>query len=199
MSGQGNEEQAENFISDQALIGQIAAADPRALEILYQRHCLAILRYLLGQGVDNAQAEEILQDVMLAVWRSAAAFRGESRVRSWLISIARHRVINWQTRQAQPSAGDKTAVDDPERIAADDLPLIEVAITISEQVQIRAAIQQLPAAQRETLELIFYHALSGPEAAQVLGVAHGTIKSRLHRALVTLRHLLEELKISHES
>jgi RNA polymerase sigma-70 factor (ECF subfamily) len=196
MPGTVYDSQDDSIIPDEALIKQIVAGDPRALERLYQRHGLALLRYLAGQAADEDQAKEILQDVMLTVWRKAASFRGESSVRTWLISIARHRAINLRTRL--PRRDDKP-IDETEGLVADDPPLLESVIQASEQGQIRAALDQLPRVQRETLELVFYHALSGPEAAQVLGVAQGTVKSRLHRALATLRSLLENAKISHES
>jgi len=182
----------ENTVPDQVLIRQIAAGDPRALEILYQRHGLALLRYLSGQIADRAQAEEVLQDVMLAVWHTARHFRAESSVRTWLITIAHHRASNARTRR---SHFDDTSIDEIERVSTDAPTLIESLIQQSEQKELYAAFNRLPAAQRETLELVFYHALSGPEAAQALGVAHGTVKSRLHRALAKLRRLLQEAEI----
>ncbi len=196
MPGNAQDSHDADAETDHALILRIAAGDSRALEALYQRHGLALLRYLTGQVADRTQAEEALQDVMLAVWRGAAGFRSESSVRTWLISIARHRAINVRTRHVSP---DHDSFADAESTALDAPPLIDNLVQQSEFGELRAAIRQLPAAQRETLELVFYHALSGPEAAHVMGVAHGTVKSRLHRALATLRNLLKEAETRHES
>jgi RNA polymerase sigma-70 factor (ECF subfamily) len=184
---------AQNALSDSALIQQIAAGDSGALAVLYQRHGAALLRYLMGQIADRAQAEEVLQDVMLAVWHSAIGFRGESSVRTWLLSIAHHRAINARTRGSEPV---HDPIHEAETLIADSPPLFESVMQHATHGQIRAALHQLPDSQRETLELVFYHALSGSEAAHVLGVASGTVKSRLHRALATLRRLLKEAEIT---
>jgi RNA polymerase sigma-70 factor (ECF subfamily) len=62
----------------------------------------------------------------------------------------------------------------------------------AQREELRRVLESLPPHQRETLELVFYHGLSGPEAAEVLGVPAGTVKSRLSRALTSLRRLLED-------
>lgn len=170
---------------DGALVKAIGRGDHHALETLYWRHGAAILSYIIGQVGDHALAEEVLQDVMLAVWRSAANFRGESKVTTWLIAIARRRAIS--ARQQRPAA--ETQLGD--HVAARDPGPLETLERRSEWDMLRAALRDLPADQRETLELIFYHGLSGPEAAEVLGVAPGTVKSRLHRAKTTLRRILQ--------
>jgi RNA polymerase sigma-70 factor, ECF subfamily len=196
MSDNGQKAPVDNAPPDFALIQQIATGDSRALEMLYQRHGLALLRYLTGQLADRAQAEEVLQDVMFAVWRGAAEFRGESHVYTWLISIAHNRAINARTRLPHDN---HEPIDRLDTMVATTPPLIDSLLEQLEQVQVRAALSHLPAAQRETLELVFYHALNGPEAARVLGIAQGTVKSRLHRALITLRQLLKEARIARES
>jgi RNA polymerase sigma-70 factor (ECF subfamily) len=167
--------------ADPDLIQAIGRGDTRALEQLYQRHGLALLSYLTGQVGDVALAEELLQDVMLAVWQGAAAFRGESRVTTWLLAIARRRAI---TARQKPRLASVPLIEDAP--AAGPGPL-ESLVHQDEQAAIRAALDHLPLDQRETLELIFFHELSGPEAAAVLGVAPGTIKSRLNRAKTLLQ------------
>ena len=69
---------------------------------------------------------------------------------------------------------------------------VEVLIRQDRQEEVRQAMFQLPDDQRETLELVFYHSLTGAEVAQVLGVSEGTVKSRLHRAKAALRHILAQ-------
>lgn len=175
---------------DLPLLQAIAGGDVGALDALYTRHGRSILSYLLGQLSDQTLAEEVLQDVMLAVWHGARDFRGESRVRTWLLAIARRQALS-KLRRRRPEAlplyedmadeGVNAPLEDP----VDDAAL-------------RAALRQLPGDQRETLELIFYHHLSGQEAAEVMGVSPGTIKSRLHRAKTTLRGLLQQKEIGHD-
>jgi RNA polymerase sigma factor (sigma-70 family) len=170
---------------DGTLVWAIGRGDPRALETLYWRHGAALLSYIIGQVGDHVLAEEVLQDVMLAVWRSAANFRGESKVTTWLIAIARRRAIS--ARQQRPVVDTRLG----DHIAAREPSPLETLERQCERATLQAALRDLPADQRETLELVFYHGLSGPEAAEVLGVAPGTVKSRLHRAKTTLRRILQ--------
>ncbi|NDJ78344.1 MAG: RNA polymerase sigma factor [Chloroflexi bacterium] len=170
--------------SDDQLVHAIAQGNSQALDTLYQRHGLRLLAYLVGQIGERGQAEEVLQDVMLAAWRGAANFRGESSVRTWLLAIARHRAIN--ARQRRPPPGVALA----DTIAADDTGPQEALERQDDRDAVRSALAHLPPDQRETLELVFYHGLSGPEAAEVMGVATGTVKSRLHRAKAMLHDVL---------
>lgn len=169
---------------DQALVQAMARGDTRALDELYARHGQRLLAYLVGL-LDNRQlAEEVLQDVMLAAWRGAAGFRGESRVSTWLLSIARWQAISARRRRYP------IIMPLDENAAHDDTGEFRRVEWEDDRTAVRAALRELPADQRETLELIFYHDLTGPEAAALLGVPEGTVKSRLNRAKTSLRRLL---------
>ena len=169
---------------DFALIQAMAGGDVAALNELYTRHGANILNYLTSLLHDRTLAEEVLQDVMLAAWEHAAKFRGESKVRTWLLTIARHRAINAH-RRATP----ELAPLDESTYTADTTPLEKVERK-TQRLALQAAIQQLPPFHQEILVLIFYHQLSGPEVAEVLGVTVGTVKSRLHRAKEMLRRVM---------
>lgn len=176
---------------DFVLLQRIAAQDQDALQSLYEKHAPSLLHYLAGRVGDTRLAEELLQDTMLAAWQNAAKFRGECRVRTWLITIARRRAINAYHRQLVP--------------ASRNIPLESTAQSPSPQpgapgqyTDLNAALQTLPAEQRETLELVFYHGLSLEETARVLQVAPGTVKSRLHRARGRLRTQMADGRESNE-
>src|SRR5688572_14282739 len=79
---------------DIELLRSIASGDSTALDMLYARHGRAILSYLKAYLNNPQIAEEVLQDVMMAVWENAARFRGDSKVRTWLLVIARNRALN---------------------------------------------------------------------------------------------------------
>ncbi len=177
---------------DLLLIRAMAQGDVQALDALYARHGRSILAYLRGLLTDQQQAEEILQDVMLAAWRGAGDFRGESQVKTWLIGIARLKAFNVLRRhQPQLTVLDDTVLRD------DDSGVFRKVVLDGEREAIRKALHELPSDQRETLELIFYHELSGAEAADVLGVAEGTVKSRLHRAKAALRGILQRKEVGY--
>jgi RNA polymerase sigma-70 factor (ECF subfamily) len=176
---------------DLGLLQAMADGDSRALDTLYAHHGPHLLAYLIGQLEQRALAEEVLQDVMLAAWEGAARFRGESQVRTWLLGIARYRAANARRRHMLLHA----PLD--ERLGADEPRPPEIVEQQEAKGAIQRALGQLPREQRETLELVFFHELSGSEVAEVMGVAPGTVKSRLHRAKAALRQLLGKEEIHH--
>jgi RNA polymerase sigma factor (sigma-70 family) len=171
---------------DLELVRRMARGDEDALGEVYQRYASGLLAYLLGRLDDARLAEEVLQDVMLAAWRNARRFRGECRVRTWLLTITRSRAINAYHRQIKPRAGERRL----EEAEAGEGAASREAYGDYDELQ--AALRALPSEQRETLELVFYHGLSLEEAARVLKVAPGTVKSRLHRAKARLREWMKD-------
>jgi len=176
---------------DLPLIQAMAAGDSTALDTLYERHGRGIYSFLMAHLRDNsALAEEVLQDVMLAAWQNAPRFRQESKVRTWLLVIARNRAINAQRRRRL----NLVELEENSITSDDDTGPLEQAHRSANHEILRQAIQQLPAAHQEILTLVFYQQLSGPEIAAILGISEGTVKSRLHRAKESLRRILNLTK-----
>lgn len=172
--------------ADTAVVRAMASGDAAALTELYARHGGGVLSYLLGRVIDRRMAEELLQDVMLAAWRGAPAFRGDARVRTWLLTIAHNRSINAMRRRQVVTVELAPRQVDP-RGGTNGLP-----DHTTDRLDLRRAVDCLPEDQRTALDLVFFHELSIAEAARVLGVAEGTVKSRLHRARGTLRERLRQ-------
>lgn len=173
---------------DAQLLRRIGKGDEDAMAAFYREHSRVVLAQVLLVTGERALAEEIVQDTMLAVWRGAASFRGESSVRSWVIAIARRqtrdrlrvrrlRVVDDAFLAAQPGSDPG-----PEVMALDRAELAEV----------KGAIQGLAAAHREVLGLVFGTGLSLPEVAGVLEIPVGTVKSRLSAARTALNRILHE-------
>jgi RNA polymerase sigma-70 factor (ECF subfamily) len=175
-----------DYDPDAPLIRAIAGGDVRALDELYTRHGANILSYLSSFLNDRQLAEEVLQDVMMAAWDHAAQFRGDSKVRTWLLTIARNRAINTRRR----SAPHLVAFDDAIEVDAGDTTPLERVERKHRSELMRDALRRLPPAYQEILLLVFYQQLSGVEVAEVLGISTGTVKSRLHRAKELLRRVL---------
>ncbi len=178
--------QTHTLDPDLPLVQAIAAGETRALDELYARRGPGLLSFLVARLSDRTLAEEVLQDVMLAVWNHADSFRGESSVRTWLLVIARNRAINARRRKRPALVSLSDAPDLP---SADTGPFEAVARKF-DQSTVRQALQHLPPDHRELLVLFFFHQLSGPEIAEVLAIKIGTVKSRLHRAKESLRRIL---------
>ena len=173
---------------DVQLLRRIGQGDEDAMAAFYREHGRVVLGQVLLVAGERVLAEEILQDTMLAVWRGASSFRGESSVRSWVIAIARRqtrdrlrsrrlRVVDDAFLADQPSSGPG-----PEVTALDRANLTEVT----------GAIRELAPAHREVLGLVFGSGLSLPEVAGVLEIPLGTVKSRLTAARAALGRILSE-------
>lgn len=173
---------------DRRLLELVAARDRGALAQLYERHGRALFSYLATLLGERAAAEEALQDTLLAVWRGAAGFQGRSRVSTWLFGIARRQALTRLRRRRPETVADEllTAVADPGPGPE------ERALARLRDEQLAAAVARLSPVLREVLVLSFWQGLTQPELAEVLGVAPGTVKSRLSNARRALRRLVEE-------
>ena len=177
---------AADDADDAGLVRAMAAGDLASLAALYRRHSQVLLTQLVLLTGDQMLAEELLQDTMLAAWRSAGSFRGGSKVRTWLIAIARRKARDKQRRQRF------TVVDDAdiEKSVAPDLGPEQLVISRAEARAVADVITDLPLAQREVIGLVFGAGLTMAEAADVLEVPLNTVKSRLHTARATLTQML---------
>ncbi len=171
---------------DFLLVQGMARGNAHALDELYARRGPGILSFLIAHVGDHVLAEEVLQDVMLAAWNNAGNFRGDSSVRTWLLVIARNRAMNTYRKRKLPLV----TLDDAFGVFGNDTGPLEKVERKGNETRVRDALNQLPLPQREVLVLVFYHQLTGPEVAQVLGINEGTVKSRLHRAKEALRRVL---------
>ena len=186
MGFSANAEEEED--PDLALLSRIATGDQGAIEELYRRHSrllLAQLQFMVGQPT---LAEEILQDTMLAVWKGARTFRGGSRVRTWLLGIARRQARDRMRRQRPVPMADADLAQRPSPNPGPEA----IAVERAEGRRMVAALSTLTPAHREVLGLVFGADLSLAEVARVLEVPVGTVKSRLHAARAALGRTMNE-------
>jgi RNA polymerase sigma-70 factor (ECF subfamily) len=173
--------------ADDQILRRVAAGDRQALSELYARHRQTLFRYLLQLTPDHHLAEEILQDTLVAVWQSARSFEGRSSAQTWLLGIARRQAHNTLRRRGVPLADPAELADLP---ASDPAPE-DALLAGAARAELVAALRRLPPIHREVLVLVFVQELSYQEAAQVLGVPVGTVRSRLSHARRALRTLLD--------
>lgn len=178
---------------DRQLLRQIAAGDRQALVELYERYQRTLFGYLRQLTPDYGLAEELLQDTLVAVWKSAHSFEGRSSVQTWLIGIARRQAHN-TLRQRKLLFVDESELEG--LVSTDSEPEDFIFASVARD-ELREAFKQLAPVYREVLVLIFVEELSYQETASILDVPLGTIKSRLSNARRMLRILLdarEEMK-----
>lgn len=182
---------------DQLLLAQIATGDEEALHHLYLAYRPRLRRYLWHQlGGDPNAVEEALQDVFLAVWRSAGGYRGEARVSTWLYQIAHYVVLAARRRLARHHDTLRLDTPDDEDAAAPDCTTAAYDAcddTVLNRLALGDALACLSPKHREILALVFQHGFSLEEVAQILDVPAGTVKSRVSYAR---KALLRELSIT---
>jgi len=166
--------------SDAELIERACAGNVAAFAEIYDRQApvvLALLRRVIG---DRVEAEDLLHDVFLEAWRSIRRYDAQrGSVRAWLLVRARSRALDRRARLAQQSASHRLLP------TAAELPPSEHALVVQQ------ALATLPPEVRETLELTYFEGLTAPELSARLQVAEGTVRSRLHRGLAALKHVLD--------
>jgi len=175
-----------------------AAGDAAAFTHLFERHERPIWRYLLRSlAGDAARADDVLQEVWMAVIRSAPGYEPRARFTTWLYGIVRTRLIDhWRARRNETSLDE--AANDGDATLLDLLPAHRTdepevrALSRAQAQAFVAEVEKLPAAQREALLLHAEGDLSVEEIAQLTGVGMETAKSRLRYALAKLRVALEE-------
>jgi RNA polymerase sigma factor (sigma-70 family) len=177
---------------DTDLLAAVAGGDAGALETLYERHATPMLRYLLRSGGDRGVAEEILQESWLAIWQSAASFRGQSSVRSWAIGVARRQAHNLTRGAKLPTVPLDTDAD----IAAGGLPVEDSVLAAVGHEQLVTNIGALVPHLREAAMLAWVEEMSYKDISEALGIPVGTVKSRIFHARARLARELSNYEVT---
>lgn len=190
-SGQGRGKLAGDTLgeADRARFSDLLVAvaerqDRAAYSELFAYYAPRVKSYLMRLGADNAQAEEIAQDVMVTVWRKAGLFdRTQASVSTWIFRIARNRRIDLFRRAKRPDLDPEEEMILPSGVPAPDAR-VEAMET---ETRVRAAMRDLPEEQLSLLRLAFYDGLSHREIADKLDVPLGTVKSRIRLAFAKMK------------
>jgi RNA polymerase sigma-70 factor, ECF subfamily len=174
--------------ADVALLRSIGQGDESAMAAFYREHGRVVLAQILLVVGERVLAEEIAQDTMLAVWRGAGSFRGESSARSWVIAIARRQTRDRLRGRRLRVVDDTFLADQPSPGPGPEV----MALDRAELAEVMGAIRDLAPPHRELLGLVFGSGLSLPEVAGVLEIPLGTVKSRLTAARTALSRILDE-------
>lgn len=169
---------------DHALVARIAGGDRVALEMLYRRHASWLTARLQSRCGDPDLTDIAIQDTFLSVWKSAKKYRGDGEVGAWLWGIAIRRLID-QLRKTRATPVDPSIIA---QATADSTSFDDELFGDGTHGELGAAMHDLPHDLRAVLVATAVDGLSTKEAARLLGVPQGTVKTRLMRA----RHTLQE-------
>jgi RNA polymerase sigma-70 factor (ECF subfamily) len=168
--------------SDEELLVLIADGSGEALRELYERHVGWLVLRLMRRCSDREVVDEVVQDTFMGVWRNAAGFRGEGPVAAWIWSIGIRRLVDRFRRRPTPAIWRDASGAQP---SAEEIVLLGL-----EHGDLAPAIDGLAPELRAVLRATVLDGLTTREAAVLLGLPQGTVKSRMRRARRELREAL---------
>lgn len=172
--------------ADADLVARIAAGDREAFRLFYDRYAGKILAYVHAIGRQRESAEDVVQEVFLAVWRKAASYRADrGDVPGWLYTITRNRLVDRWRRKGGVVEDTEFDFD---AVASTDRSVESKVVDLS----VRKALAGLQPDQRQALELAYFGGLTYEETATRLALPLGTLKSRIRAGLARMRQTLTE-------
>ncbi len=179
-------------LADEDVMTLVQDGDPRAFEVLYDRHSGAAFSLAYRMVGNRVTAEDVSQEAFLSIWRSRLRYRSDrGSVRTWVLGIVHHRAIDALRRNLVHERRRATAEGLEERQEAPELTDVEVARR-DEARQVRSAIGTLPSEQSRVVELAYFGGFTHSQIAEMLGTPIGTVKGRMRLGLEKLRHELVE-------
>jgi RNA polymerase sigma-70 factor (ECF subfamily) len=171
--------------TDSVLLVRVGEHDRDAFEQLYHRYVRSIMGLALRRLRDRGRAEDAVQEIFAAVWRSAASYRPErGPAAPWLYAVARNAIIDRLRARNEPTA------EAPETASGEPGPL-ERAESSYVSWRVHRALEELPEKEREVVELAYWSGMSQSEVAEYLHIPLGTVKTRTRSALSRLADVLD--------
>lgn len=176
-----------NRLADEDLMELVRQGESRAFEIIFDRHGDTAYSLAYRMCGSRARAEDVVQDAFLSLWRSGTRYdRTRGSVRSWILSVVHNRAVDTFRREATRSSlqvGDEGLA---ERLPSGEL-IDADAERRDDAGRVRGALRDLPADQREVIELSYFGGFTHVEIAEMLSLPPGTVKGRMRLGLSKLR------------
>ncbi len=179
-------------LADEELMELVGAGETRAFEVIFDRHAGAGYSLALRMCRRRALAEDIVQEAFLSLWRGGAGYdRSRGSVRSWVLSAVHNRAVDALRRTGAKAGRDVSDEGIAERLPSRDATDAEVERR-DESRRVRSALDELPADQRQVIELAYFGGLSQSQIAEMLELPPGTVKGRMRLGLTKMRSALGE-------
>jgi RNA polymerase sigma-70 factor (ECF subfamily) len=174
-------------LADEDLMVRVQEGDPRAFEVIFDRHADVAFSLAYRMCGRRAVAEDVVQDAFLSLWRSGARYdRSRGSVRSWVLGVVHNRAIDLFRRETVRTGKDVSDEEAVRRLAAEESTEREVERR-EDVTQVRTALMELPVEQRRVIELAYFGGFSHTEISEMLGLPAGTVKGRMRLGLSKLR------------
>jgi RNA polymerase sigma-70 factor, ECF subfamily len=177
--------------SDTALMQRLAQQDSNALETLYDRYSRPVYSLVLRILQQAGNAEEVLQDVFLQLWRNAHRYdSARGPLGPWLLTMARHRALDLLRLKREKQRRQEDELDFRDMICSAPNPEA-LAQQESRAASVRSVLGALPDRQRRAIELAYFEGMTHSEIAESMSEPLGTVKSWIRNGLLRLRQELE--------
>ena len=170
--------------SDAEVLAGVAERDRGALRVLYERHEPWITARVARRCADHQIVEEVVQDTFVTVWRSAGRYRGQGEVAAWLWGIAIHQLLH-RLRPRKPVLERLRMIRSDTRVSAEEQVLVGV-----QYGELGTAMGSLSPELAAVVQATVLDGLTTKEAADLLGIPAGTVKTRMMRAKAQMREAL---------
>ncbi len=168
-------------------MASVADGDARAFEVIFNRHGDAAFSLAYRMCGRRAMAEDVVQEAFMSLWRSGSRYNpARGSVRSWVLSVVHHRAIDAFRREGVRTSRNVSDEGIAERLPAPDSTDVEVERREDAQ-QVRSALQELPADQRQVIELAYFGGFTHTQIATMLKLPAGTVKGRMRLGLTKMR------------
>ncbi|MGD9850839.1 MAG: RNA polymerase sigma factor [Nitrospirales bacterium] len=184
-------------VTDLNLLKACLPNNEDAFAALYQRYEKRVFQYLMTVVNDATLAEEILVEVMLAIWKGIKTFQGQSKVSTWIFGIAHHKAVDALRKVTSQQRGG-TPLDDILESAESGHNPLEDAQLHRMAALTNQAIATLSPDHREILHMAFFEELSYPEIAELLHIPVNTVKTRVYYAKHQLKKSLQHQGVTEE-
>jgi RNA polymerase sigma-70 factor (ECF subfamily) len=170
------------------LLARVARGDHAAFESVYDQLAGPVYGIIRKVLRDPAQSEEVAQEVMLEIWRTASRFdSSRGGAISWAMTIAHRRAVD--RVRSETAAAERVRKLAPGPVTGDDVAeLVETAL---DRQRVRRCMGALTALQAEAVKLAYYGGYTYPQVAELLGIALGTVKTRIRDGLIRMRDCME--------
>jgi len=166
--------------------------EPRAFEVIFDRHSQAAFSLAYRMCGRRAMAEDVVQEAFMSLWRSGARYdRRRGSVRSWVLGVVHNRAIDAFRRGLVRDSRNVSDEGIADRLPAAEQTDVEVARR-DEARTVRVALDELPAEQRQVIELAYFGGFTHVQIAEMLELPPGTVKGRMRLGLTKMRMALAD-------
>lgn len=176
--------------NDLNLLAAIAKGDQQAMETFYRQYSSVVYQFAFKSLQNGPDSAEVMNEVMMEVWRKAGTFKGGSKVRTWLLAVTHNKAVDAVRRNARHYGGEE--LDEAEQVAP-QCRLEDSMTTARDAKLVQHCLKRLKSIHRQVVYLAFFEGLPYPEITRILNIPHGTVKTRMLHAKKLLQQCLAGL------